>query len=99
MLQPYKLHAMRCRGCGASYTPKSIREYSTRSFAEDALGLMDVLGWDSAHVFGWSLGAQVASKAAAIAPHRQVPAAVQLASRLGSLAAARQQPCTRHCTQ
>lgn len=46
------------RGTGA--TPPSAERYSTRLFAQDALGLMDALGLGPAHVLGHSMGGRVA---------------------------------------
>ncbi|HYY55611.1 MAG TPA: alpha/beta hydrolase [Candidatus Dormibacteraeota bacterium] len=46
------------RGTGA--TPPSPERYSTRLFAEDALGLMEALGLPPAHVVGHSMGGRVA---------------------------------------
>ena len=44
------------RGVGNSYTPADVAEYSTDLMAGDTLGLMDHLGWRSAHVVGMSMG-------------------------------------------
>ena len=44
------------RGIGGSTTPQKLRQYSTRLMAEDALGLLDHLGWKKVHVIGLSLG-------------------------------------------
>jgi pimeloyl-ACP methyl ester carboxylesterase len=46
------------RGTGA--TPPSRDRYSTRLFAQDAIGLMDALGLPAAHVLGHSMGGRVA---------------------------------------
>jgi pimeloyl-ACP methyl ester carboxylesterase len=56
------------RGTGA--TPASPERYSTRLFAEDALGLMDALGLDRAHVLGHSMGGRVAQWMALDRPDR-----------------------------
>lgn len=44
--------------------------YSTREMARDAVGLLDYLGVEQAHVFGLSLGGMVASYMALDAPQR-----------------------------
>ena len=46
------------RGTGA--TAPSQGRYSTRQFAADALGLLDALGLDTAHVVGHSMGGRAA---------------------------------------
>jgi pimeloyl-ACP methyl ester carboxylesterase len=56
------------RGTGG--TPPSPERYSTRLFARDALGLMDVLGLEPAHVLGHSMGGRVAQWMALDRPDR-----------------------------
>ncbi|GJM89616.1 hypothetical protein PR202_ga05824 [Eleusine coracana subsp. coracana] len=58
------------RGVGRSSIPPHKSYYSTAIMARDALALMDHLGWKKAHVFGHSMGAMIACKLAAMAPHR-----------------------------
>ena len=56
------------RGTGA--TPPSATKYSTRVFAADALGLLDALELDAAHVVGHSMGGRVAQWMALERPDR-----------------------------
>lgn len=56
------------RGTGA--TPSTPERYSTRGFAADALGLMDALGLEAAHVVGHSMGGRVAQWMALDRPDR-----------------------------
>lgn len=56
------------RGTGA--TPASSERLSTKLFARDALGLMDALGLDAAHVLGHSMGGRVAQHVALDHPER-----------------------------
>jgi pimeloyl-ACP methyl ester carboxylesterase len=56
------------RGTGA--TPASTDRYSTRLFARDALGLLERLGLESAHVLGHSMGGRVAQWMALDRPER-----------------------------
>lgn len=56
------------RGTGA--TPPSAGPYTTRLFAKDALGLIDGLGLDNAHVLGHSMGGRVAQWMALDRPER-----------------------------
>ena len=56
------------RGTGA--TPASAERLSTRVLAHDALGLMDALGLEAAHVLGHSMGGRVAQWMALDRPER-----------------------------
>lgn len=56
------------RGTGA--TPTSAERFSTRVFARDALGLMDALDLEAAHVLGHSMGGRVAQWMALDRPER-----------------------------
>jgi pimeloyl-ACP methyl ester carboxylesterase len=56
------------RGTGA--TPPSGEKYSTRLFAQDAIGLMDALALPAAHVLGHSMGGRVAQWMALDRPER-----------------------------
>lgn len=56
------------RGTGA--TRPSSERYSTRLFARDALGLLDALGLEPAHVLGHSMGGRVAQWMALDRPER-----------------------------
>ena len=49
------------RGIGGSTTPQKLGQYSTKLMAEDALGLLDHLGWKQAHIIGLSLGGTMTS--------------------------------------
>lgn len=58
------------RGIGGSEAPEEDSEFSILRLAQDGLAVMDDLGWQSAHVWGVSLGAIFGAKLAALAPHR-----------------------------
>jgi pimeloyl-ACP methyl ester carboxylesterase len=44
--------------------------YSAEDMADDAVAVLDALGWDSAHLFGHSMGGQVAQRTALRHPGR-----------------------------
>ncbi|MCP4763094.1 MAG: alpha/beta fold hydrolase, partial [archaeon] len=56
------------RGAGRSEKPKS--EYSIKIFADDIIGLMDVLNIKKAHVLGISMGGMIAQEVALNYPER-----------------------------
>ncbi|XP_030935732.1 uncharacterized protein LOC115960874 [Quercus lobata] len=58
------------RGMGQSSVPTKKSHYTTKIMANDAIALMDHLGWKKAHVFGHSMGAMIACKLAAMVPER-----------------------------
>ena len=58
------------RGIGKSSVPGDKRQYSTDIMSEDAVQLMDSLGWSSAHVVGFSMGGMIATKLASHHPRR-----------------------------
>lgn len=76
------------RGTGA--TPGTNDEYTTRLFAADAVGLLDELGLDQAHVLGHSMGGRVAQWMALDAPDR-VASLILAASGPGQFRADRPQ--------
>ncbi|HVA36459.1 MAG TPA: alpha/beta hydrolase [Candidatus Dormibacteraeota bacterium] len=64
----YRAVAYDLHGCGAS--EKGPGRYDLASLARQALGVLDALGVERAHLVGHSLGAKVALAAAARAPER-----------------------------
>src|SRR5215207_2715438 len=56
------------RGTGRSDAPEE--GYEVPVFARDALAVMDAAGWQSAHVFGVSMGGMIAQQLALDAPGR-----------------------------
>lgn len=56
------------RGTGRSSKPD--HGYSTRTMADDAVGLLTAIGVDSAHIAGYSLGAAIAQQVAINYPRR-----------------------------
>jgi pimeloyl-ACP methyl ester carboxylesterase len=66
--QRYRVIAFDNRGVGQTDQPDL--PYSTRGMAEDAVGLMDALGIDRAHIAGASLGGMIAQEVALNHPDR-----------------------------
>ncbi|HMO57863.1 MAG TPA: alpha/beta fold hydrolase [Roseiflexaceae bacterium] len=65
----WRVIALDLLGYGASARPMAA-VYTTRTQADMALGLLDALGIDQAHLAGHSFGARVALQCAMIAPQR-----------------------------
>jgi 3-oxoadipate enol-lactonase len=55
---------------GLGQTTKPERDYTMAEYAEDAVGLLDALGWDRSHVMGVSFGGMVAQEIAIRYPRR-----------------------------
>jgi 3-oxoadipate enol-lactonase len=55
---------------GLGQTSKPDVAYTMADYADDAAGLMDAIGWDSAHVVGFSFGGMVAQELALRHPGR-----------------------------
>ncbi|CAI5495235.1 unnamed protein product [Closterium sp. Naga37s-1] len=71
------------RGIGKSTCPTDKKACTTTIMAMDALHLADHLGWTKFHVVGHSMGGMIATKVAAIAPHRVISLALISTSRGG----------------
>jgi len=56
------------RDCGKS--SRCLDDYTTRTMAQDTIGLMDHLGIDQAHICGISMGGMIAQQVALVAPER-----------------------------
>jgi len=55
---------------GTGRTDVSDKEYSIRLFADDTVGLMNVLGISKANILGWSLGGAIAQELALSYPEK-----------------------------
>jgi len=55
---------------GLGQTSKPDRDYTMAEYAEDAVGLLDALGWDRCHVMGVSFGGMVSQEIAIRYPKR-----------------------------
>ena len=65
--------------------------YSAEDMADDAVAVLDALGWDSAHLFGHSMGGQLAQRIAPRHPGRvrSITSSASLPGDVGRLGAAR----------
>lgn len=66
--QHFTMAAADPRGLGATDAPEG--EWKMQTYAQDALDLLNALGWDRADILGESFGAMVALHLAALAPTR-----------------------------
>ena len=58
------------RGVGRSSVPEDRQDYSMEIMADDAISVMDHLGWDTAHIMGHSMGSMVCTRLACMYPGR-----------------------------
>jgi pimeloyl-ACP methyl ester carboxylesterase len=65
--------------------------YTAEDMADDAVAVLDAMGWDSAHLFGHSMGGQVAQRVALRYPDRvrSLTSSASLPSDVSGLAAGR----------
>jgi 3-oxoadipate enol-lactonase len=66
--QQFEILTLDQRGLGQTLGPD--REYTMLDYAEDAIGLLDAVGWDRCHVMGVSFGGMVAQELAIRYPDR-----------------------------
>ncbi|WP_432563885.1 alpha/beta fold hydrolase [Kineococcus sp. SYSU DK003] len=64
----FRVVVVHTRGTGASQVP--VGAWSTATFADDAVAVLDALGLARAHVYGFSMGGRVATLLAARHPER-----------------------------
>ena len=62
--------AMDNRGTGYSGHPSGQARWTTKRMAEDALAVLDDLGWKKVHVIGISMGGMIAQELALAVPER-----------------------------
>lgn len=68
LVQHFTIAAADPRGLGGTDGPAG--DWTMGDYAQDALDILDALGWDTAHVLGESFGAMTALHMAAMAPDR-----------------------------
>jgi pimeloyl-ACP methyl ester carboxylesterase len=75
----------------AAIARKHSPAYTAEDMTDDAAAVLDALGWDSAHLFGHSMGGQVAQRVALRYPGRvrSLTSSSSLPSDVGGLAAIR----------
>jgi pimeloyl-ACP methyl ester carboxylesterase len=75
----------------AAVLRRSSVAYTAEDMTDDAVAVLDALGWDSAHLFGHSMGGQVAQRTAVRHPDRvrSLTSSASLPGDTGSLGAAR----------
>ena len=75
----------------AAVLRRSSPAYSAEDMTDDAAAVLDALGWDSAHLFGHSMGGQVAQRAAVRHPGRvrSVTSSASLPGGAGQIQAGR----------
>lgn len=83
------------RGTGGSGFDADEPEWTTASFARDAVSVLDTLGIDSAHVYGTSMGGRVAQVLAAEHPTRVRRLVLGCSSPGGRMASERSQDVRR----
>jgi pimeloyl-ACP methyl ester carboxylesterase len=75
----------------AAVLRRSSVAYTAEDMTDDAVAVLDALGWDSAHLFGHSMGGQLAQRTAARHPSRarSIISSASLPGGTGSLQAGR----------
>jgi len=67
-LEEYQVCIFDNRGAGKSSVPRT--NYRTSDMAQDALELVDHLGWEKFHLVGLSMGGMIAMELSLLSPHR-----------------------------